>query len=120
MCPAQYISMAVAEILPAHLRFCHDKVCIQIAVRLLNSSNQVDNFIRSCFQLRIRLHGQRVGDCFQPLGQITVLEYAAVVSAFDFPGGNPVVPDYMTGADIRNLIMQNLLLYGIIVWMTVF
>ena len=55
-----------------------DVISIQIAVLLLGCAYKVNGAVRNFLKLRIRMLGQRIPHCLDPLGKITVLEYKAV------------------------------------------
>ena len=52
----------------------YDEVGVDISVGLLSLSDGIYNFFGFCLQLRVRSYRKRVSDCFQPLGDVAVLE----------------------------------------------
>ena len=45
-------------------------ISIQISVILLSCTHDIDGSVCNCLQLRIRMLGQRITDCFDPFGKI--------------------------------------------------
>ena len=54
--------MALLQILPAVFRFFYNKKGIKIAIRLLCLFDDVNDLIRTRFQLIVRLYRKRIGD----------------------------------------------------------
>ena len=80
-------------------------VGVQISVRLLGLSNQLNRLVCSFLQFLIWVPHQGICHCFQPLINITVLEDHALESSFLKPRSYPEVLDAITRFRIFNPVI---------------
>ena len=109
--------MGFQQIGPPFLLIFDDKISIQIAIRILCGSHQINQCVCVSLHLFIRKNGKRVGYCFQPFSCIGILEYHAVKAVpFVLPteniGSIDKVLNYVTFGCIFSSVIQHFILIG--------
>ena len=97
--------MTFHKIRPAKSRFLDRKISVQVSVRLLCPSDQVDCLVCKCFQLLIPLPAQRKTNRFQPFGNIRILKNGSLEFAFAFSCCNFEVLNTVTGLHVLQTVI---------------
>ena len=104
--------MVVCQVGKALFQTVDDIEGIQIPIRLLCGTDQINGFICGLFELGIGMGHQRIANGFDPLGEVTVLEYKSAVLALFQTCCNAEVLHTVARRSSFDLIVERLPLIG--------
>ena len=99
--------VAVLQVGPALAGLLNGKPGVQVAVRLLGFSDDLNDLVDFPFQLRIRRDHQPVGRRLDPLAHVAVLEDHSVEFSLRQPRGNLKILQRVGRLRVRLLILQD-------------
>ena len=89
--------VVIHKVCKAFFQTIQNIIGVQIPVRLLCRTDDINGLIRRCLQLLVRMPHERVGHSLQPLIGITVLKYHSLKTAFLHTSGNTEILNTVTG-----------------------
>ena len=102
--------VAFQQILVSVLRLLDGEIGVQVAIRLLGPSDDVDHRVRPLFQIGVRPDGQGVGHPLQPFGHVTVLEDHAIEFSLFQSRSNAEIGHGMALFRAGDPVMENIFL----------